>query len=101
MRERLDREGRLVLPPEMLAAMGVRPGQEVELSRQGKRIVIERYVPKDPFAQPQAKPKVSFDGLLKREEKRRQEASDIFEERLKDPPKLADLRPEDHPDFWR
>ncbi len=101
MRQRLDREGRLTLPKELLAAIGVRPGQEVRVSGQGKRIVIERYIPKDPFAKPQKEKKVSFDGLLAQEEKRRQDAANEFEARMKNPPKVSELRPEDHPDFWR
>ena len=35
-------EGMLVIPPELLAKLGVRPGDELEIKLQGEEIVLRK-----------------------------------------------------------
>ena len=102
----IEPDGTLRLPPEALAALGARPGDEVRLfiDSRKKSVRIERHSD-DPWADAlKEKPSQGLDELLAAQQKRQAEADDIFDKRLRESKKKKDdpdEKPKGDPDRWR
>jgi hypothetical protein len=94
-----DHKGRLVLPPRLLNLLGGAPGKKIRVHVEGGRVVLERFVAIDPFAEAMKKPDAdAFEKLMGDQEREKAEAEERFEELLENPP---EIRPEDDRDLWR
>jgi len=100
----LGKDGSLKLPPDMLEALELEPGQKVRvfLDTRRKELRVERHVD-DPWAEAmKRKQGPDFDDLFADQSRREAEADRIFDEKMnqakKEKPKR---RPEDDPDYWR
>ena len=94
-------DGKIQLPPDVLEALEASPGGDLEIfvDTRRKQVRLERHV-EDPWAEATKERKQKgFDDLISDQEKRDQEASDLFDAKLKEPPEKK--RPEDDPDLWR
>jgi AbrB family looped-hinge helix DNA binding protein len=95
----VDYQGRVVLPKRALEALGVRGNGRVRLRVEGERVVLERIVPVDPFADALKKPDAdALEKLVDEQKRERAAAEGRFEELLENPP---EVKPEDNPDLWR
>jgi antitoxin component of MazEF toxin-antitoxin module len=95
----IDRQGRVRLPERALRMLGVRGGQKIRLRFEGERVVLERIVAVDPFAEAMKKPEAdALEKLMDEQDRDRAEAENRFEELLENPP---EVKPEDRPDLWR
>ena len=98
-RVKLGPNGEVRLPVSMQQALGVEPGRELRLTLKGQQVLVERYVPRDPFAEVQARPDPdAFDRIINEQAHRAAQARNDWERILKEG---VEVRPEDHPDFWR
>jgi antitoxin component of MazEF toxin-antitoxin module len=98
----LGANGEVRLPDEALSALGVQPGEKlsVKIDTRHKALRIERHVD-DPWSEAlKQKEQQGFEDILGAQKQRDDEASDLFDRRLKDAPK-EERRPEDDPDLWR
>ena len=100
----LGADGSLKLPPDVLEALELEPGQKVRvhLDTRRKEIRVERHVD-DPWGEALKKKQgPDFDDLFADQSRREAEAERLFRERMeqvkKEKPKR---RPEDDPDYWR
>jgi len=97
---KLGPKGELLLPPEALDLLGVKPGGEVALHLDDRKraVSLERHV-SDPWAEAlREKEKPEIEDLFAEDRKRQEAAKQAFEQKLKNPPKS---KPEDKPDLWR
>jgi antitoxin component of MazEF toxin-antitoxin module len=95
--------GTVKLPPDAMEHLGLEPGESVQIfvDTRRKQIRLERHVD-DPWAEAlKQKPETGFDELMDEQAERDEAANRLFDERLKDPPKPDERRPEDDPDYWR
>ena len=98
---RLGEDGEIKLPPDALEALDLRAGDDVEIfvDTRRKQIRLERHV-EDPWAEAlREKKQKGFGDLMSEQTQREDEATRIFEEKLKDPPPKR--KPEDDPGYWR
>jgi len=100
----LSADGSLKLPPDVLEALQLEPGQKVRLflDTRRKEVRVERHVD-DPWAEAMKKKEgPDFDDLFADQNRREAEAEQLFDRRVdqvkKEKPKR---RPEDDPDYWR
>lgn len=97
-RLRVGNHGELRLPSKMLDALGIQPGSFVRLEVVDGKLIVEK-TKYDPFESigkgndPNALEKAFED-----ERKRAGKADRTFKKLMENPP---EVRPEDHPDFWR
>ena len=94
--------GEIRLPEDAMRTLDVAPGEKLEISVDTRRkmIRLERYVD-DPWAEAmKTKEEKGFEDLASEQDKRDAAASELFDRKLKDPPKDK-KRPEDDPDMWR
>jgi len=100
---RVGKEGELRLPADAMETLGLEPGEQVEIfvDTRRKQVRLERYVD-DPWAEAmKKKQEAGIDDLLDQQAERDAAAERLFEERLKEPPKADDRKPEDDPGYWR
>ena len=96
-RIRLNPDGSIKLPAELLESLKWITGSYLEFEHKGDRLQIWR-VEVDLFAEAVKPPDPdSFEKILKKQKESTRKASEDFEKKIKDPPKL---RPEDRPEFW-
>lgn len=94
-----DHKGRLTLPPRLIGLLGGGPGKKVRVRVEGDRVVLQRIVPIDPFAEAMKKPEAdAFEKMVDAQEQDKIEAESRFEELIENPP---EVKPEDNPDLWR
>lgn len=100
---KLDKDGALRLPQEVLDAMGAEPGDEMKLivDNRRKSVRIERHA-NDPWADAMREQKTKkLDDVLADQQKRHSEAEDLFDKKLRDA-KPGDGKPADTDiDKWR
>ncbi|MBI4603283.1 MAG: AbrB/MazE/SpoVT family DNA-binding domain-containing protein [Planctomycetes bacterium] len=99
-RLKIAADGSLELPVELREALGWKTGGYLEATVEGESLKL-RAVEVDLFAEALKAPDPdSFEKILERQKKSREEAFKAFEEKVKrgDGP---EVRPEDKPDFWR
>lgn len=94
--------GEVKLPADALEALGIEPeDKEVEIfvDTRRKQVRLERHV-EDPWADAlKEKEQKGLEDLMADQTQREQDAQDLFERKLKEPPPKR--RPEDDPDYWR
>ena len=96
-------DGEVRLPPDVMEAIQLKPGEKVEIQVDGRRqfVRIERHVD-DPWGEAlKDSDAPSFEDLMDDRKSKADDAKKRFEERLKDAPKEIKRRPEDDPDHWR
>ena len=94
--------GEIKLPQDVLEAIGHEEGEDVRIfvDTRRKQLRIDRHVD-DPWADAlKAKDEKDFEDLMGEQKDREDAAKKLFDEKLKDPPKV-DRKPEDDPDYWR
>jgi len=94
--------GEIRFPKEALDALDVDPGGDVKLFIDTRRKILrlERHV-EDVWAEAlQPKEQKDFDDILQEQQKRDQDAADLFDRRTGDAPKEK-RKPEEDPDLWR
>jgi antitoxin component of MazEF toxin-antitoxin module len=94
-------DGSVRLPPEMMEALELKPGEQVELrlDTRRKQIHLERHVD-DPWAEAmREKKEKGFEDLMSDQKAREEEAERLFEKRRHEKP--APKKPEDDPGYWR
>ena len=100
---KVDAKGNVKLPADALEAIGHETGEDVEIfvDTRRKQIRLERHV-EDPWADAlKPKDEKGFGDLMSEQQAREQAAADLFDQKMKDPPKADKRRPEDDPDHWR
>jgi len=96
-RIRVDRDGAIRLPSEILRALDLSPGSYIAVSVEGKRLSIEK-TRFDPFDQGDSPPDPdAIERILEEEKSRAEEADRTFEKLIENPP---EVRPEDRRDLW-
>ena len=98
----LGAHGEVRLPDDALRALEVQPGEKLSLriDTRHKAVRLERHVD-DPWAEAlKQKKQDGFEDILGAQKQRDQDASDLFDKRMKEAPKEK-RRPEDDPDLWR
>ncbi len=98
----LGANGEVRLPDDALRALEVQPGEKLSLriDTRHKAVRLERHVD-DPWGEAlKQKKQDGFEDILGAQKQRDQEASDLFDKRMKEAPKEK-RRPEDDPDLWR
>jgi bifunctional DNA-binding transcriptional regulator/antitoxin component of YhaV-PrlF toxin-antitoxin module len=95
-RVQIRKNGSVVLPPEVLAALEAGPGSYLELTVKDAAVEIVK-IAYDPWTEAQKKTTSDFDEIMKRQQAGLEEAEKDFMEKLKKPP---EIRPEDRRDFW-
>ncbi len=102
MRLRVGAKGQIQLPQKILDQANLYPGSYIEVQCQDGRITIVK-IDYDPFKEASKRPDPSaLDAMLKKQKEGARRAREEFEKRMREtkdhPP---EIRPEDHPDFWR
>ncbi len=100
---RVGPDGSIQLPKEALDLIDVEPGGQIKLFIDARRtqLRVERHVD-DAWADAlQQKEQPGMEDLIAEQEKREADAGKLFDERMKDPPKVDKRKPEDNPDYWR
>ncbi|MBI4582649.1 MAG: hypothetical protein HY717_01255 [Planctomycetes bacterium] len=96
-RIRINPDGSIKLPNEVMEALKWTTGSYLEFELKGDRLHLWR-VEVDLFAEAMKKPdQDGFDKILKKQKESQSKAFQDFEKKMKDPPKT---RPEDRPEFW-
>ncbi|MHC4957609.1 MAG: hypothetical protein ACYTGN_04475 [Planctomycetota bacterium] len=99
----VDAKGNVKLPADALEAIGHEDGEQVQLfvDTRRKQIRLERHVD-DPWEDAfKKKDEKGFGDLMSEQKAREDAAADLFDRKMKDPPKLDKKKPEDDPDYWR
>ena len=89
------------LPDDVLEALDLEPGGQLKLfvDTRRKQIRLERHV-EDAWGEAlKKKPEKGFEDLVSEQKARDAAASELFDNRLKEPPEKR--KPEDDPDYWR
>jgi len=95
----VGRDGSIKLPRRAMNLLDARPGGKVRMRIEEDRVVLERYVPEDPFEEVARRPADdAIDLLLDAQKSEHERAQKRFEELLDDPP---EIKPEDDPNLWR
>jgi len=100
MRIKIKPTGELIIPPGQLKALGVKAGQDVNVTYEEGKLIVTRHVLDDPFKDlHKKKPSASeqLDKAFAAQAEQASRAKEAFEKALKDPPKVTD---EDRRDFW-
>lgn len=98
-RLKIGSRGEIQLSEKLLHAIHVAIGDELTVAIEGDKIVLGKYKPVDPFAVPLKKPDPdALDQAFELQKKRQEQAKKDFTEKMSKP---VDVRPEDHPDYWR
>lgn len=98
IRVQVRKDGSVVLPRNVLDALGADAGSYLAITAEENRVVLEKTT-FDPFAEAQKKPDPdAFDKILRRQREGLDQAERDFMQRMKEPP--PEVRPEDRPEFW-
>ena len=97
---RVQRNGAIRLPVDMMDALEIYPERKIEVRREGDSIVIRKAAAEeDPFAKAAEGPDLSqMDKIRQQQKEAAEKAKDRFDELMADPP---EIKPEDNPDLWR
>ncbi len=97
---RVRNDGSIRVARELLDSLEIYPGSKVIVTREGSRVVIEKFIDDvDPFERAVQGPDTSAIEKIREKQRREKErAKDKFEDLLAHPPEYD---PEDNPDLWR
>ena len=99
IRIQINTNGSVKVPKGIMDKLEWMPGSYLKVSLDGKKVTLEK-VAYDPFKEPSKKVDAdAFDRMIQEQDESLDRAKETFERKLKEPP--PEVRPEDHPDYWR